>query len=264
MKNKTLSSVAVLILCVACSDSEETLTSFPSSVGSEWNYQTVITMTYLDSNRVDTVAVQYSTMLSSRISQLGPYHDVIQLDVYWIEYSPQWGIHTGNTTVWYTLTEDALTEVAYYNSGSPLVYPKVIGKNARLSMLSDMSPWWTMIPVMSAGDTLYRRREALRFPLSEGTSWVSFTDPWTQTCKVNAIHDVTVPAGTFRSFRVEHRNHLESNDFVFHSCFTDIGLVKRTFHMDSLEVTTPEDPDGTGEYFNMDDVTELVDYVIYE
>jgi hypothetical protein len=245
-------TIAVIL---ACSDNGSTIEFYPADEGNHWTYLTTTVVEYPDSNKLDTLFIYRSDVTLTRIGEFYGMDDVIQAEIRWYEIYSAIGrsFDTLYSYVWYQQDAKELREVAYYQAGSPFVFPKRLPKLE----LSDAAPsFWS-----AQQDTLFRERIVLRFPLHAGREWIAFTDPWVQEVNVIKTKNVVVPAGNFESLQLQHRNE-EQYELTFYSYFAAVGLVKRTLSVLNIENTTEENPDGDGSFYHYHQSTELTDYFI--
>lgn len=162
---------------------------------------------------------------------------------------------SGTSEVYYRNTETALTEVAYVVGGTPLVQPSIrtIGGESK-NVISSLALAVPMSVQRFMGDRLLTRTDSVivrddprivyQYPLSSGTSWVSFSSPFIETREVIGNEYVTVPAGGKSCIKI--RTDLSWGGNVEWFDYVDAqGLVKRTVQLDVI-FTTQESPE-TGE-----------------
>ena len=133
------------------------------------------------------------------------------------------------TTNWFTQNDNDLREVAFENPG---ILPRATLKQGNgvinvhplhLAMLAGPTQYATV----SADPTLRDDpRIVFPYPMDDGDTWVSFSDPFLQTREVVSRDTVRVPAGTFEAFNVRTESDVAAFD-GWNDIVSQEGLIER-------------------------------------
>ena len=235
MNKKAVAGALVFLLIAGCEKSNDPageVSSINLSVGSAWTYQWQVEQ-YSSSGQLewDTTS-QFIVVVSAVNQSVGPYQGLTLLEARDRE-DP-----SGTTEIWYSQTNDRLTEVAYRSAeNTPIVFPKGNGTlPMTISAPAPVSPFvqpyalqWGM-PPSARSDSIQIRtdpRVVYVYPLAGGNSWVSFTSPFLQERTVEGYEEIVAPAGRYYSARIRTTLPAIAPDLDWIDFVSSQGLVKR-------------------------------------
>ena len=178
--------------------------------------------------------------------------------------------YSGTAKVWFKPDRDSLLEVAYAMiPASNTVFPK---RAAALRAYHDLpvvggfpmrTPMAARMFLRSRGvaDSIIERsdkRVVYRFPLSVGSSWVSFRMPFMQTREVEGYELVDAGTHTYWCARIWTAYPEFGSDFGWFDYVSAQGLVKRTMRT-QVNVVTEQNPDGPGTLMWIDESYAIMD-----
>jgi hypothetical protein len=97
----------------------------------------------------------------------------------------------------------------------------------------------------------------LAYPLSTGATWVELYTPFYRERYVNNYVWTNAINQQFGCYEIKVKwpgFRIEFNDYVS----LEAGLIKRDIIADSLEITTPENPDGIGLFTKTSTISTLI------
>ena len=162
----------------------------------------------------------------------------------------------GVAKVWYQLTGSSLVEIAYDSAGvTPVVLPKWSDKAASGSGI--VWPVFSLFPksiqtlANSRGiqDSIRFRddiRKVYEFPLSAGKTWISFSFPFLETREIVGSELLERAGHIFSCAKIKTMLPSLDPNIEWYDDVAYEGLIERQIKYTG-EVTTIEQPDGTGE-----------------
>lgn len=219
-------------------------------VNSVAQYNWGITLEDSLGQRITAATDTFATKVASSDDVVGEYSGLIRMEASSVPH------FIGTTRVWYKQYPDSLVEVAYSSAGAtPVVLPKRIQSTTPFAGTANRSSEYLRIPLAvrwamrtrGFEDSVIERsdkRIVYRYPLSVGTLWTSFVDPFLQIRQVEGYETVTVGNRTYWCAKILTRLPTLDPTIEWYDYVSLQGLVKRTVHLNGLLVTA-DDPDGT-------------------
>lgn len=201
-----LVGVAAILFCISgCKKSDTPVDPtgkgfFDLSLGKTWMYAWSIVETDSTWHALATFSTDsFQVRIASTDDTLGDYRQLIRFEAQSIPH------FIGATKVWYQFAGDSLVEIAYNNAGAtPVVLPKreagVSVSRGNEPALFSLFPRVVIALLRSKGfsdSTLFRdeARIVYKFPLTNGKTWVSFTNPFLQVREVVRSDTIIICAG---------------------------------------------------------------------
>jgi hypothetical protein len=153
----------------------------------------------------------------------------------------------GSEFTWYKATSDSLVEVAYLNAGR---VSNILPKNSvplAISPFTIPSSLWRFAIKKMVADSVQIRND-LRvvhcYPLSVGTKWISFRDPFYSEREVVGTGFITVRAGTFYCAKIKTTIDLGGGmlDMEWFDYVAPEGLILRTVYFARVAIGDETDP----------------------
>lgn len=163
----------------------------------------------------------------------------------------------GSSLVWYRNTQSSCAEVAYAGAGQvPPVLPKIgttppwAGIIDRASLVFVPLAVQRVLPCasLSRNDSAIMRQDpriVFKYPLSEGQSWTSFTDPFLQTRVVVGSETVQISAGSRLCAKIKTDSPIFNPKTEWYDYVDADGLILRTVTMNVI-MTNPDNPESQG------------------
>jgi hypothetical protein len=262
-------SVFILIYCMGCKK-EETPSGpgvlVPSqwmdlSLGKSWEYSwSYVTMSYSGevlNSYTDTIIVR----IVSTTDSLKNYGNLIRFE----SFSKRYPSDIEKT--WYLFDSNSLVEVAYNYVYIGLVNPKyskrVVADLYKSQMVVPMYPRGIrqLLKAKGVSDTIVFRddiRIVYKFPLVRGNKWTSFTYPFLETREVMGEEVVNSSHRNYFCKKVSTWLTFFGSTDYWNDYVSNSGLIKRVVFIDSLTITSSDNPDGTGEYAKVIEKLELM------
>lgn len=164
--------------------------------------------------------------------------------------------YIATTQAWYKSYPDSLVEIAYSSAGAtPIVLPKRMpGTPVPPGFVRSAADYLrtplavrSLLKTRGIQDSVIERsdkRVVYVYPLSMGSTWVSFRHPFVQNRQVEGYETVVAGSRTFWCAKIrtsipEFDSSLEWFDYVSWE-----GLIKRTISTQGVLLGTEENPDG--------------------
>jgi hypothetical protein len=259
---KYLSSFFIILLWLSitgCKDSGTQVQgtgtqTYPTSLNNEWEYQTIWTFSYYDhSGSIDSTSNENLDNSIIKIiktnDSLKNYKELVEFEMY-DKLSPQEKSHE-----WYLNSDTCFIAIAYNNAGTTqVIEPKRYSAKRYLTlseykeMMSSLFPDIRTLDKTTLGDSIQYYdipRKVLTYPLSVGNKWVELYIPFYRERYINNYLNIDAGNLQFDCYEIKAKMPdygMELNDYIS----LNSGLIKREIIADSLEITTPENPDGIG------------------
>ena len=224
-----------LLLFASCEKSDDAggdVDSVDLSVGSAWTYQWHYAQYSSAGDLVWDTAATYIVVVSAIGQTVGPYQGLTILE------ARNQDLPSQTSAIWYSQTSERLTEVAYRSPGQmPLVLPKESGlrpgqRAAGALPIAEPLAIQGQFGLVLSSDSVQLRddpRVVYLYPMSGGTSWVSFTTPFLQERTVEGYEDLRVQGGLYHCAKIRTRIPTFVPDLGWIDYVSSQGLVKRTF-----------------------------------
>jgi hypothetical protein len=270
---KNLSSFLIILISLylwGCKESSTLVHGsgprvYPDQLNNEWEYQTINTISfYNQSGGIDSTIELIDDNQIIKIvktnDSLSTYKGLIKYETY-IKYNP-----ILKSNYWYLNSDTSFLAIAYYNPGVSVIQPKSNPINRYFTladvkqMIYSFSPDISRFQKNTLDDSIQFYpipRKVLAYPLNVGTTWVELYDPFYRERYVNAYLNITLGGQTYNCYEVKVHwpdYKIEFNDYIS----LEAGLVKRELIADSVFVTNPEIPFGTGTFIKESTVSTLV------
>lgn len=218
----------------------------------------------------DTVAFATDT-LQTRVASIndmvGAYTDLIRMEAFSIPH------YIATTQVWYKQYPDSLVEVAYSSAGAtPVVLPKRVGKpeNGRANLAQGNGDYIRMplavrwaLKARGIEDSVIERTEkrtVYRYPLSVGSAWTSFSDPFLETRQVEAYENVVAGSQVYWCAKVRTSLPTLAPDLEWYDYVSSEILVKRIIRIPGILFSDSDDPDAmNGRMVSFTETLNLMD-----
>lgn len=262
--------ISILFLFVSCENivNEGDINSsqkYPSQVGREWEYNTIIKVEYYDTlGGFDSTSVEDLGNTIVRIvkdkDSVGAYSNLILFEDFDLT-TPQ-NIHK----IWYLNTDSGFYAIAYWNAGaSQPVVPKqgnfTLHQFKELIKIIGITPYsstYFSINNFSADTIQYFNpsRKVLAYPLYIGSRWIELIQPFYRERFIRKQEIVTVNGTSYSCYKIESDKFFiqtEFNDYISLSS----GLIKRELISDSMLYTEPSSPDVIN-YMKWSSISKMV------
>jgi hypothetical protein len=226
--------VALVAGCEKSNDPAGDIQSINLTVGSAWTYQWNLEQRSSTGELLWDTTSQFIVFVSAIGQSVGPYQNLALMEARDRDHP------SGTSEVWYSQTSSRLSEVAYRSAGNtPIVLPKKIAA-VQASGYSPMafSPFMEPFALRHISrdsflaDSVHVRddpRVVYVFPLTTGTSWLSFSAPFLEQRTVSSYEDIAVPAGRFHTASITTTLPTVAPRAVWIDFVSSEGLVKRIF-----------------------------------
>jgi hypothetical protein len=256
---------AIFVLLGACdsgSGGRPTVSPAVFDAGDTWTYDVLFTQRPVETSEVDTVrTATVRVRVASTDVALGPRSGLVEVASF------EAGSPEVVSRTWYQQSPDSLVAVAYNTTILGLTYD---GPSAAPDAALSRSV--TGLPLLvrrrldgppaskqAVPDTVLRPepRVVLRSPLTPGTAWTSFEQPFLSTRSVEQYATVETPAGRFESVEIATRLPQSFPSLRWSDYYTPDGLVRRVV-TDTLAGRAPEG--GQTQAYVVREQYDLVDF----
>ena len=251
-----------LLLFASCEKSDDAggdVDSIDLSIGSAWTYRWHLAQYSSAGDLLWDTAGTYIVVVSAIGQTVGPYQGLTLLE------ARNQDLPSQTSAVWYSQSDERLTEVAYRLGQTPLVLPKGsdpwLGKFAvAVSPIAEPLAIQRRLGSQLMSDSIQLRddpRIVYLYPMSGGTSWVSFTSPFLQERTVEGYEDLRVQGGQYHCAKIRTRIPTFVPDLDWIDYVSSQGLVMRTFDA-WVRAGEMEEPDFPGDSIRVIESLELV------
>ncbi|MFA6978979.1 MAG: hypothetical protein WC209_06600 [Ignavibacteriaceae bacterium] len=260
--------IFISLLISACKDPKtgivipENVEKYPTMLNTEWEYETASYVAKYDKNGnlgADSLIWQISRSVVKIIS--------VNDSIYGEKNLVQFGSNSNQgyiTKKWYRNGEKSFELIAYTGFDYDNVLPKA-RKSYSLEYLKyltyNLTPDGALIPTK---DSIFQtRRTVLEFPLTIGKSWdIYLPIGWKITRTILGKKQFSYQNTIVECFDIKSLYNrgdgpdyqTDAHDYIS----LEYGLVKREAIIDSIEITSEQNPYGTGEFLRYRSTSTLV------
>jgi len=257
MMKKIIVISILFVFChlISCSEDNPTNSSvskkYPNSVGSEWEYGTIMIFEFYDSTAqiIETDTIDLSNTIVKIVKtndSLGVYKELTLFESYDVSSPEYKGKH------WYSNTDTDLSAIAYSNAGSArFIVPKITSRkyltfNELKSIINSPDQNLFSAKSESVSDTILFYdvpRKALAYPLAVNQHWVELETPWYRERYIERSVTLNFNGRVIKCYEIKVNwpdFKIEINDYVN----LNIGLLRRDIISDSVLFTDPSSPDS--------------------
>jgi len=237
----------------------EKVEKYPTALNTEWEYETTTYIAKYDKNGnlgMDSLAwpTSYSVVrITSVNDSVYGEKNLIRFD-----FGSNQEYSTG--THWYRNSERTFEMIAYSGLERDWVTP-IKRKSNKLAFLKYLSN--NLLPngaLFSTKDSTYLfKKTVLEYPLTVGNSWdIYIAKDFLITKTIVEKKQLLFNGKSIECFDIKSIYN-SAQDLDIHDYISlDYGLVKRETIADSMEVTTTEFPNGTGEFLRYKSTSNLI------
>jgi hypothetical protein len=228
---------------------------YPDKLNRMWEYYTIFQIEYYDSTgsifKTDTLFTASSFVKVISISDsLGDYKDLTVFESYGINSEVK-------GTTWYLNSDNSFSVIAYYNPAfTQWVLPKSSGTKRRYTLEEIKTIFRTSglnkliyFNTINSDSIQYHNppRKVLEYPLYIGKSWTEISNQdFVRQRYVSSIENIIYNGMPVQCYLIKINwpqfNDIQINDFIS----LNMGLIKREIFVDSLVITSIENPDSIG------------------
>jgi hypothetical protein len=264
-----LISIFLIILNNGCDSNYPILppmTNYPFALNQEWEYENISKIELYDSfGNIDNSVPPTINILHSLVKvidvnvNLESYNNIFILEDFLLEENQYRGKN------WYLYSDSGLYNIAYDALGVSqfLVIPKVgKGQYLTFSEAKEIVNFLKkdIVPTSVQNDSIYfyeKPRKVYNYPLKINDKWVELNTPFYREKTVIGLEQIEINNNLYNCFVIEsispELEGIELYDYVNPA----IGLIQKKIIVDSIKITTIDDPDN-GELTKITDISRLI------
>lgn len=256
--------IFVFVFISGCKDPKtgiiipEQVEKYPTALNTEWEYETASYVAKYDKNgNLGADSLAWPT--SRSIVRIPSIHDSVYGETNLIRFDFGSNSEYSSGTHWYRNNDHSLEFIAYKGIEQARVTPRNNRSTSDILKYfsNHVSPDGMMF---SKNDSIYiYKRTVLEYPLVVGKSWniygaSNFSITKTVIEKIQLdFNNRKVECFDIKSVNNSIRG-IDMHDYIS----IELGLIKRETIIDSVELTTMENPEGTGEFYKYKSTSTLI------